>query len=617
MKTKTALFTSLRTILVAAIAAIHSTAAPAAPVSPSELLEKGIYNQETKGDLDSAIAIYQQLVAEANVNQSLAAEAQFRLGQCYLKKGRTGDANAAFEKLIHEFPNEKELVAKARDLLPGKLTLGPVPWANGERMQLTISLPSGVDIGVCEYRADFVAGDNKAWGVGARGLLAGAQSVSRVEADAETFRPIKSHWKHSQLGEVWATYRTNEVEIHRAGSSPATVQIDSPIYDNEEAMYAMRRLPLQVGYKTTLPIIVTLSGASIQIGLEVVGKETVEVPAGKFDCVKVHLGVINQDFWFSDDAHRYLVKFEAGPATAHLTSVVQRRRGEPVAFQDKQLGISFVAPPGWVVWRAMHGQPEGQVLIRTLDPDADTTDGGMRLFATDTLSETARQSARAWADEMTGWYKTHKVRPDSWQTITIDGRPAVSCVTDFTEGGQPSVQYLAFVLGAKNSEMFVLTTAPKKFDALKAQFETSSPATGRSERKPFQFIAAPHGPGRPRLAHAGVAARRRGRRHRMRALVHARSDAQRTPGGARETHRGLPGTTGAGASSAFGELETVARATRRSTIRCIRIRARRGLRRPKRHHLEPVSELDRRAQRRCQRRVACRRILEGRCRTIA
>ena len=287
-------------------------------------------------------------------------------------------------------------------------------------MQLTISLLSGADFGVCEYRADFVAGGNKDWGVGSR-MLAGAQSVSRVEADAETFRPIKSHWKHSQLGEVWATYRTNEVEIRRAGGSPATMQIDSPIYDNEEAMYAMRRLPLQVGYKATLPILVTLSGASIQVGLEVVGKETVEVPAGKFDCVKVHLSVVNQDFWFSDDARRYLVKFEAAPVIANLTSVIQRRAGEPVPFDDRQLGISFVAPPGWVVWRAMHGQPEGQVLIRALDPDADTTDGGMRLFATDTLSEIARQSARAWAQEMTGKYITHKVRPDSWQDITIVG----------------------------------------------------------------------------------------------------------------------------------------------------------------------------------------------------
>jgi hypothetical protein len=460
----------MKTTLLICIVVLLTVIARAASESPSELLEKGIYNQETKGDLDSAIAIYQQLVAESDVNRSLAAEAQFRLGQCYLKKGRTADANAAFEKLIHDYPNEKQLVAKARDLLPGRMVLGPVPWLNGERMQLTMSLPNGADVGVCEYRADFVAGGTKDWGVGAR-LLAGPQSVSRVEADAETLRPIKSHWKSSQLGEAWATYRPNEVEIRRAGGSPATIPIDSPVYDNEEAVYLMRRLPLQVGYKTTLPILTTLGGTTIQIGLEVVGRETVEVPAGKFNCFKVHLGSVNQDFWFSDDAHRYIVKFEAGPVNAQLTSVVLRLRGEPVVFQDKELGVSFTAPPGWVVWRAMHGQPEGQVLIRTLDPDADTDDGGMRLFATDTLSEIAQKSARAWAQEYVAKYK-YKVRADSWRDITIDGRPAVSCVADYTEGGKAHVQFLAYALGKKYSELFVITSAPDKFDSLKTQFDS-------------------------------------------------------------------------------------------------------------------------------------------------
>src|SRR5580658_7153835 len=74
--------------------------AQSAPTSPSALLEKGIYAQDTKGDLDSAIAIYQQLVAEQDINRSLAAQAQCRLAQCYQKENRTADATAAFQKLV-------------------------------------------------------------------------------------------------------------------------------------------------------------------------------------------------------------------------------------------------------------------------------------------------------------------------------------------------------------------------------------------------------------------------------------------------------------------------------------------------------------------------------------
>src|ERR1039457_3536220 len=129
-------------------------------------------------------------------------------------------------------------------------------------MQLNIALASGMDIGTGEYRADLVAPVNgrQVWRVGCR-LMAGPQSVSSVDVDAETFRPLTSHWKHSLLGEANATYKPGEIEIQRVGKSqPDVFTIDSPVYDNEEAMHGIRRLPLQVGYKTTLPILTTLGG---------------------------------------------------------------------------------------------------------------------------------------------------------------------------------------------------------------------------------------------------------------------------------------------------------------------------------------------------------------------
>ncbi|HTS16375.1 MAG TPA: tetratricopeptide repeat protein [Verrucomicrobiae bacterium] len=476
MKTQSTLWTVLRTLLVAATAVVYPAVARAATESPSELLEKGIYAEETKGDVDSAIAIYQQLVAEQDVNQSLAAQAQFRLGQCYLKKNQTADATAAFRKLIHDYPNETNLVAQARALLPNGLPLGPVPWVDGERLQLTVSLSTGSDIGVAEYRADLVheVNGSNVWRVGCRMMAGGAQSVSSVDADPETFRPISSHWKHSLFGEVTASYKSGEVQIQRVGKGqPETVGVDGAVYDNEEAMHLIRRLPLTVGYKTTIPIYSPIGGSTvIPIGLEVLAKETIDVPAGKFDCFQVKLMPVNQTFWFSDDAHRYLAKFEAGPVLAELTSVTQRQPGESVSFHDAQTGVSFTAPADWVVWRAQHGQPDGQVLIRTLDPDADTYDGGMRLFATDSLSDAARKSARAWMDEDVQKNNTRKIRPDSWKDLTIDGRPAVSCIGDYTESGTPRVQYLLRVLGKTNSELFVVTTAPDKFDTVKAQFDT-------------------------------------------------------------------------------------------------------------------------------------------------
>src|SRR6266699_5748442 len=68
--------------------------------SPSELFEKGVYSEETKGDLDAALALYQQVIAEAKGSQALAAQAQYRLAVCYYKKKNFAEATAAFEKLV-------------------------------------------------------------------------------------------------------------------------------------------------------------------------------------------------------------------------------------------------------------------------------------------------------------------------------------------------------------------------------------------------------------------------------------------------------------------------------------------------------------------------------------
>src|SRR5215471_3052615 len=86
---------------------------PARGQSAADLLQKGIYTQETVGDLDGAIKIYSQIVNSATQSRTYAAQAQYRIGLCLLKKGESAEAQKAFEKLIRDYPEEKELVTKA------------------------------------------------------------------------------------------------------------------------------------------------------------------------------------------------------------------------------------------------------------------------------------------------------------------------------------------------------------------------------------------------------------------------------------------------------------------------------------------------------------------------
>jgi Protein of unknown function (DUF3108)/Tetratricopeptide repeat len=473
---KATLFTSIRGLLLATGLVIAPCAALAATASSSELLEKGIYTEETKGDVDAAIAIYSQLIAEAKAGQTLAAQAQFRLGQCYQKKNRPAEALAAFEKLIRDYPDQKELVAKAREQLPADMVMESIPWVDGERLQFTFKLPAGMNIGTMETRADLVDADGrKVWRVGRR-MSAGGESVSSVDVDQETFRPLSSYWKHSLLGEVSAVYRTGEVEMQRAGTKePVRVPLDKTVYDNEEAFHLLRRLPLQLGYKTTVPIVTTLGGGSIiPIGVEVNAREEVDVPAGKFECFKVKLTVVNQDFWISADAHRYLIKMELNGVTGSLASITQRHAAQPVQFRDDELGISLTAPADWVFQRY---EGKRSAKVRILDPGADADAAWLNLVATDSLSAAAKQSPRAWAEtsfreQVSKKLEEAAIRPNSWKTQTVAGRPGISYIADYKEGDKPRVGITLVAIGPKNSESFVLTCVPEKFEALRAAFES-------------------------------------------------------------------------------------------------------------------------------------------------
>jgi Protein of unknown function (DUF3108)/Tetratricopeptide repeat len=463
----------IHSMLLAASLTLQPAAARGQSNSPSELLEKGIYAEETKGDIEGAITIYQQLVADAKANQSLAAKAQLRLGQCLLKKNRQNEAMAAFEKLVRDFPNEKELIAKAREYLPGEIALEPVPWVDGERLQMNIKLAAGLDIGTVELRADLVeTGGRKAWRVGRR-MAGGGHMLSSVDVDPESFHPLASYWKHTLLGGVSAIFKPGEVEMLRDGTTePTKIHPEKAVFDNEEVMHMLRRLPLQVGYKTTFPIITTLGGGTVlPIVVEVPKKETVETPAGTFECFKVALS-IGQTFWISDDQHRYLVKFDANSAIANLTSITQRKPGAAVAFRDDTSGVTLTTPPDWVIHLSTNDKP----VVHLLDPSANAEHLGLVLVPTDSIPNAARQSARALADHdfrenLQKTLKDVKVRPNSWKPYGVSGRTGVSCVADYVEGDKPRVMFSLYAIGPKTCENFVLVSAPEKLVELQSEFD--------------------------------------------------------------------------------------------------------------------------------------------------
>jgi Tol biopolymer transport system component len=86
--------------------------------SGEDLFQKALRLERNEGKLLEAIELYTKVVAEGK-NESLAAQAQLRIGLCYEKLGQKSakQAQDAFQKVIDNFPGQTEAVKVAQEKL--------------------------------------------------------------------------------------------------------------------------------------------------------------------------------------------------------------------------------------------------------------------------------------------------------------------------------------------------------------------------------------------------------------------------------------------------------------------------------------------------------------------
>lgn len=461
-----------------AVAAILASAHAATPPQPTgaELLELGIYSEETKGDVDGAILIYQQVIADAQTGQSLAAQALFRLAICQDKKRDFAGATASFERLIHDYPGEKDLVALASDYLADGAALLPVPWAEHEEVQFDVKLPTGLKVGFGRYSVDAGTLDGrKTWRFGQL-LMAGAKLWSQLDVEAGSMKPIHCIWRNVPMGSTETRYTPGKADLQIKGVGQRSVELSGIVYDNEEALHLIRRLPLANGYKKTVSLFVGLAGMAVPVGLEVVATEKVTVPAGTFDCYKIALNILNstQTLWYTTDAHRFLAKFEAGGVVAEATAFVQGAADRPVSMREPTLGYSITAPAGSLISPDPTPDNAKRPTLIVIDPAgiAITT---VKVEPMKNFDPATVASLRAYADHQIAMAKKFtqefNVRPDSWQETTVAGQPALRCTADRTHGPVKNIAITTFALVDGNTVDFTAYIAPEDVETFRPVYD--------------------------------------------------------------------------------------------------------------------------------------------------
>jgi Tol biopolymer transport system component len=113
------------------------------PQNGHDQFQKALAKERGEGNLEEAIALYQKVVEETK-DESLAAQAQYRIGACYEKLGKEKAklAQDAFQKVVDKYPAQADTVKMAREKLVvlAKAQAPPPPTGGNLTVRKIISL---------------------------------------------------------------------------------------------------------------------------------------------------------------------------------------------------------------------------------------------------------------------------------------------------------------------------------------------------------------------------------------------------------------------------------------------------------------------------------------------
>lgn len=475
--------------LISTLLAFAAMPAQAQTPPLTELLEQGIYAQETVGDLNQAIAIYSKIVKDNKARRPEVAQALFRLAVCHLSLGQKDKSNHLFHQLIDEYPDQTDLTAQARKLAtPDRMELGPVPWGNGEVSFYDIKRSGGGKLGAAAFSVNETSVDGlPAWKLSAYTsmLIAGQSDYTDTYVTKDGFTALSGSSINSVLGENRIDYKKGSLHVNSLAKGKKTsndISIDQPYYTDLQMQNLIRRLPLKSGYKTEFTLFVQGSTLALNARLEIKNLEKVGVPAGEFDCYRVEIkayqqGKLTQEmtYWISAKPDKQMVKVLNASVTHELTAVTNRN-DQPLVYRKQSLNLSLTAPQGWMPLEVEPLQP-GHDLWLSLIPDGgqtfvllaatqkvkasnDDKNEGRLKYITDT-------DAKALGSALAGF----KLRPEGRMELKVSGVSAQRFIADFETDDKPMVEYRTYILAPSGLFWFTFRTERALFDEKRAEYD--------------------------------------------------------------------------------------------------------------------------------------------------
>lgn len=106
----------MKALLIISVVCLAVTFNVSGQVTPQEMLNKAIYQEEVNGNLDEAIKLFLEIVDKNSTNRAVTVEAFYHLGLTNEKLGNN-KAKEYYEKIVNSFGDQPEFVRIARERL--------------------------------------------------------------------------------------------------------------------------------------------------------------------------------------------------------------------------------------------------------------------------------------------------------------------------------------------------------------------------------------------------------------------------------------------------------------------------------------------------------------------
>ena len=151
--------------------------------------------------------------------------------------------------------------------------------------------------------------------------------TSAVVAGASDLRP-QTMERHIEGRDEAHSYRATygqdgkAVEVIADGGKPKSIPLTEVFYDNESSLWLWRTLALTEGYRERYVSIDAVGRTRQSVDLMVTGRQTVEVPAGKFEAWRLQIrnGRATRVAWINVEAPHQLVQWDNGSQILRLES---------------------------------------------------------------------------------------------------------------------------------------------------------------------------------------------------------------------------------------------------------------------------------------------------------